>query len=127
MKIFELNRHIFTWLNLCPDFGSCSQFQKWLRFTIVAIILITECLAVLASSMFIHRFFETDIENCLYALFQVAALFSVIYMWTAGFIQRNTISKIFVEYQEIYENSTFRLSYNQNIHEIINSFFFRRT
>lgn len=105
MKVLDLNRRIFTWLNICPTVDDQSHVKKYLRGMIAGTIIVTECLAIVASFMFIHRFLETEIENCLYALFQVAALFSVIYMWTVGFILRNTIAEIFRMFQKIYDSS----------------------
>lgn len=109
--MLELNRRIFIWLNICPvshsEVSNYSFPKKCLSVTIASTIVIVECLSLVASSMYIDRNLEleTDIENCMYAIFQLAALFSVIYMWTVGFFLRNTIAGIFEQFQKIYNKS----------------------
>lgn len=108
--MLELNQRIFIWLNICPApvESDWSFSKKCLSVTIASGIMTIECLSLLASSMYIDRYLETDIENCMYAIFQLAALFSVIYMWTVGFFLRNTIAGIFEQFQNIYNKSIIR-------------------
>lgn len=105
MNFLEQNQYIFTWLSICQVKNESAKWKKHFRLIITSLIIITECLALLASSLFIYRFVESDLPNCLYALFQVAALFSAIYMWIVAFILRHRISKMFAKFQAVYQKS----------------------
>lgn len=103
MRALELTRDIFTILSICPDSKYLKLSSKCLKLVIVFTIIVTECLALIASVLFIVNHFEDNLQNCLYAVFQVAALFSVIYMWIVAFILRKTIFRIFSKFQQIYD------------------------
>ncbi|XP_055309198.1 uncharacterized protein LOC129573051, partial [Sitodiplosis mosellana] len=102
---FELNQQIFAWLCIYP--ATSSLWVKRFNVSVTVVVLITELLAEIASALFIYEFVGSDFENCLYALFQVAALFSVIYMWLIAFILRETIYDIFTKFQQIYDSSNY--------------------
>lgn len=105
MKAFEINRRIFALLNIYSVSENASFSKKCYRFSITGIIIATEFLALIASALFIVEFVDNDLENCLYAFFQVAALFSMIYMWMVAFCLRNKIFEIFSQFQQFYDLS----------------------
>lgn len=117
MEAFKTNKRIFAWLNIYPSSENPRPFIKCLRILNTALIILTEFLALVASALFIFKFVDRDLENCLYALFQVAALFSMIYMWIVAFCLRNSIADIFAQFQTFYDSSesiSFRNSVPKN-------------
>lgn len=105
MKSLELNKQIFAWLNICALPDESNNLMKRFRSSVAGGVIVTECLAGVASILFIKTFLSTDFENCLYATFQVAALFSVIYMWVIAFFLRDRINEIFSKFQSLYDSS----------------------
>lgn len=102
MKALELNRHIFAWLCICPDTSpAVRRFRTW----ITGGIIVVECLAGFVSVLFFIKNLTTDFKNCIFAIFQVAALFGVVYMWFVGYMLREKINEIFSMFQQIYDLS----------------------
>lgn len=105
MEPLDLNKRVFQCLNIYPVAKQLMNSTKYLHPLIAIGMIIIECAALMASILFIFFYLKSDIEKCLYALFQVAALFSVIYMWIVGYILRNTMVEIFTKFQKIYDSS----------------------
>lgn len=119
MKALELTKHIFIVLSICPTSKDLRLLTKCLRIAIAITSMVTECMALIASVLFIVKYLENDVQNCLYAIFQVAALFSVIYMWIVAFILRNSISGIFLKFQRIPVNLSLFHLYRNRLFNII--------
>lgn len=79
--------------------------MKMLPVLVASAIIITEVLATIASTMFFYRNITTDIEHCLYALFQIVALVTVIYMWFVAYNLRSEFIQLFARFQQIYDTS----------------------
>lgn len=105
MKALELNRHIFAWLCICPVTDTTNRIMVCYRAKLSGCMILIECVAGVVSALFIYKNVSIDLVNCLYATFQVAALFGVIYMWVIAFVLRNKIIEIFSELQQIHDTS----------------------
>lgn len=103
MEPLELNKHIFIWLNIYPIENDENKWSKYLYHLIYGVIVISIFVAFATSLVFILKNIETDIVNSLYALIQVAALFSGVYMCIVSFVQRNKIVEIFMKLQKIHD------------------------
>lgn len=114
MEALHYSKWIFTWLCICPDNNDTIIYL--IRIIVNIIIISTEFLALVASILFMLFNLSVDLKNSLYALFQVAALFCVLYMWVIGYNMRNRVAKIFSKYQKIIDKSNFFLNFNKISH-----------
>lgn len=119
MKPLNQNKNVFTVLSLYPIASQHTYLSKY--FLLAVAVIIAECLALVASALFIYFNLKTEIENCLYALFQMAALISVIYMWIIAYVLQDSIVDIFTKFEWIYDSSKFTHFAFRNIN--LNFFF----
>lgn len=61
--------------------------------------------AVIASAIFFLKFVSVDLNQSLYAMFQIAAYTNVTYIYIAAFLLRHKITAVFDSLTEIYEES----------------------
>lgn len=107
MQVMKYNKIIFSWLCLCPDGNESSILIRLSKILTCGGVLAIEFLTFISSILFIIYNLQVNIEACLYALFQVAALFSVLYMWVVAFILRNNVAETFWKFQKIHDLSNF--------------------
>lgn len=104
MKLLQLNRTFFVWMNLYPT-DEFEGRRKYFPVVTAVIIISIAVLALIASSLFIHRNLETNFKDCLLALSQNAGLLTAIYMWIVTYAHRSKLIKIFTRFQQIHDTS----------------------
>lgn len=112
MRAFEIHQRIFTclYIHRLPD-TEMIRLKKIRIFFLLALIF-SLILGFLVSSIFLYKNFVVDLEEALYAVFQVAALVDAIYFLTSGYILRRKITKIFAMFQTLYDKSEFHTVFN---------------
>lgn len=102
MNPLVTNKKVLTWLCLCP----AEKSTKWswkLIYAIFALTIFTGNLcAFVVSVVYFMQFVSTDLEGCLYALYQIGAFSALIYMTMTAFYLRHEISALFESLSEIY-------------------------
>lgn len=105
MNVLFTNRRIFSLLCIPAAIEPSSLWNKAINITFSIAILTIQLSIFTASALFFIKFIESDFENSLYALFQVAAAISGIYTIFAAFLLRNKILWILNKYQSVYERN----------------------
>lgn len=99
------NKRVLVWLNLCsPD----DETVEWKRigFAFVGFIVLISTLSdMLASVAFMLKYISINLEESLYALFQIFGFGSITYAIIVTFFQRHKIREIFQGLSEIYNES----------------------
>lgn len=100
MEAFRLDKHICTLLTIYPV-AKHTRKLKYLHYFHAVVIGSANSSALTVSICFSIVFnLKTDIDRCLYALFQVVCVFSSSYsMWINALILRNTIAEIIRKYK----------------------------
>lgn len=103
IKPLQTNRLIMTWLCLCHEDEATSKWKK-LAYIICALTLSFAFFSMsVVSVTFVVKYFKVDLEEALYAVFQVSGYFAQIYTMISAFILRNEISGIFLKLYDIYD------------------------
>lgn len=79
--------------------------KKILYFFCFLLVLSVNVAALIAATKFALKFFSTDLEECLYAFFQISAIAGIVYVMLAAFLLRHKISTIFIQLSDIYAAS----------------------
>lgn len=74
-----MNRRVFAWLNIYPATEKVSFYDKCCWVACTFIVITSESLALISSVLYIYKYADSEFVNCLYALFQVAAV--SVYFW----------------------------------------------
>lgn len=99
------NQRVLTWLCICP-FDQDASIWKKSFFIILTLFLFTfEVSSWVSSIIFFVTNVSVDLENCLYAVFQIAATSGLIYMWMVAFISRKRINQFLGTLANIYDES----------------------
>lgn len=115
MKPLELNQRALTWLFMCSPPKRTLWWKKLLYFTFFCFVFVTNFLVLVAASTFALKSFSINLEEFLYAFFQISALAGIVYVMLAAFLLRHKISTIFEQLSDIYEASkSFGAMWNQN-------------
>lgn len=106
MKLLNLNREVFIWLNLYPT----DRFNCILKYSpaVTAYVSISILMLTLISSVlfFAKSFDEGLLDKCLQVLFQCDSIVNAIYMWIVTYCIRSKLINIFTRFQEINDTST---------------------
>lgn len=106
MKPLVTNKNVLTWLCILPAQEQTNKRMKLIYIAFTFTLSIT-CFCGLASSLaFMMEYLSTNLENCLYALFQVAADASAFYMVMVALFLRHKMAALFDNLSEIYNKST---------------------
>lgn len=99
----ETNRKVFIWLCMCPADKSTDKKEN--RAHVICIVIVTALILTffIASAVFFSKFASTDLEESLYALFQISATSGVMYLIAVAIIMRDKILNIFNKLSDIYE------------------------
>lgn len=96
------NKKMLMWLCILPAQAQTNQNMK-LLYIVTSFTLLTSCfLGLIASVAFMVKYLSTNLEDCLYALFQVSGDASALYMILIAFILRRQIAALFDQLSEIY-------------------------
>lgn len=103
MKVLELNRKmlISTWIIPTPE--TESQWTKIRNFLFGLWCGLIDLAAVLASATFLVKFIHENLEDLLYALFQIASTGSQVYLCILAFLFRTKFLEMFARLQEVYD------------------------
>lgn len=105
MQPLKTNQQVLTWLCIYPIDKSSSK-QMACEYIIFSWIIFTLNLCAFVSPVqFIIKFVSTDLESCVFALFQVSATANVVYMTIIAFLLREKITAIFTGLSIIYAAS----------------------
>lgn len=101
----KTNRRVLTWLCMCPANEATEKWKKiaYTSLSITAVLLIV-C-AFLASVAYFGKFASTDLEEALYALFQIIGAVSLLFAIKIAYFSRNKIDAIFENLTKIYRKS----------------------
>lgn len=105
MKPLEFQQQIFTWIYLCSPDEVTSVWKKIIYFILFVIVFLGNFTSGAGALAFIIKYVSVDLENSLYAVFQLCAVGSVSYIFIAAFFLRYRINDIFKQLTEIYDTS----------------------
>lgn len=101
MKPLVTNQKVLIWLYLCAvDDVSLRTNLAHIALGATAFLLLI--LGNVASVLFVLKFVSVDLKLSLFALYQIFAISSILYLMIAAFILRHKIHDIFAMLQEIY-------------------------
>lgn len=103
MKPIERIREVFNWLCL-KSFDKTITFGRKALYTLCgSAVFLSNVYALITSVEFFRKKISVDLEECLFALFQILGCFAVTYTTVAMFLQRDKITKIFQTLTDIYK------------------------
>lgn len=123
MRVFNINRHIFTVMGICPSPQYESIIAKLFRITIRCIMIGFVVIGTLGSVLFIRKFVFDDFMGALFAIFQIIGSAAVLYMWAVVYFSRQGISSI-IQGFEAFHNLSNYYSIMMNI-DLFHKFYFK--
>lgn len=117
MKPLETNRQVLTWLCILPADETAGKFKKWICIAFSCSLITTSVCGFISSSAFMLKFWSTNLIDCLYALFQVAANVSALYMMMIAYNLRHKVAALFDRLTEIYYASKKFVKYHWNLED----------
>lgn len=106
IKVFEKTKFILTSIGLCQYDDGTKWQAKLLSFLACTILYGVNSFSLFTSCHFAIRNMSVDLENTLYAIFQMSAILTVWYIMTNSFFFRSEMAAVFVKYNQFYEKST---------------------
>lgn len=104
MKSLKTCRGVLTWLYLCPsDKLNESMGEKEMHIIFGSSIFLANFLNVIVSAAFFVKYISTDLEECLYSLFEIVGFLGMVYVILIAFSLRNKIFAIFESLDTIYD------------------------
>lgn len=104
MKAFALHQRFFTWLCIKP-----SKSMNIFNVIFILIALSSQLLCFISSSIFIYEFISNDLENALFAVFQMVATASGFYTLIVVLTIRHSIVDVLKKFQEFCDTCEFHL------------------
>lgn len=105
MKVLKTSQRMLTLLCICPWDESTSKLK---RLTIIGFALTIFTLVIFGDSVsivFFVRSMSVNMKECLYSVFQVAALTCAGYTFVSGFILKKQVNNIFIQLTAIHNIS----------------------
>lgn len=115
MNPLQTNQRVFTWLSVCPVAETAS---KWERISVIVFawsVFAANLSAVASSFAFFMKYAAVDLEECLYALMQIALSSNMSYALFMAIISRQNINGIFQKLAKLYHTSKNNSIYSQII------------
>lgn len=106
MKPLVTNAKVLTWLCILPAQEQINRRMKLIYIAFTFTLSITCFCGLVSSLAFMMEYLSTNLEDCLYALFQVAADSSALYMVLVALFLRHKMAALFDKLSEIYNEST---------------------
>lgn len=123
MKPLKTNQQVLTWLGVCRAADTVS-IPKKLIYIFAAFFGFSVVFTSLSASVaFFVKFVQIDLEESLYALFQIASFSGLSYIILTAFIMRNKINGIFNRLSHIYDAC--KLYHTNNVKNIFYITFIR--
>lgn len=104
MKPLVTNQQVLTWLCICKNETS-SRMEKLAHISFSVFVSVFLFWGDLSSLMFFIKFATVDLEESLYALFQVAGLSGMVYLIFVVPFSRHAIAATFDSLSKIYDAS----------------------
>lgn len=110
MKPLETNQRVLIWLGVLRAPDTTNIFMKIFHIltTFIAFSIVLTSLS--ASVTFFLRYVRIDLEESLYALFQIASFSGLSYIIMFAFVMRNRTNVIFDKLTQIYNECKHRLT-----------------
>lgn len=105
MEPLKTNRRVLTWLCICLPNKDTRSIYEWIYAIFSWTVFTLNLCAFLFSALFFIKFISTDLESCLFALFQIFGAANVVYMTIIAFFHRQKIRAIFEGLSNIYAAS----------------------
>lgn len=102
MRPLKTSQRILTWLFVCQPGETISDRKKMAMFLSGLVIIIANVGSMSCATVFFINELKIDLEESLYALFQISAVYFVIYMQIMGFFSRQKIGNMFDNLTELY-------------------------
>lgn len=102
MKPLTTNHQVMIWLCMCPADESASKKKRMIYVAFTFIVIAITVLCLLSCIVFIVKYLATDLESCLYVVFQVFAQTSILNEILVGLFMRHQIGAIFTKLSRIY-------------------------
>lgn len=103
MNPLVMNRRVLTWLCVLPLDEVTTRKEKLTYIALSIGVILTIFSGLIGSVIFFLKFVSTDLEESLYALFQISALFSTANAIVVTAFTRHRIPAMFVNLMGIYE------------------------
>lgn len=107
MKPLKTSQQVMTWLCMCSADESISKMKRIFYAGFTLIVLSLAFLGLLTSIGFLVKYASDDLENALYAIFQVGAYAAMLNSIIVGLINRHRIATIFIELSKLYSASKY--------------------
>lgn len=91
-------RQILIWLCVYPDRRS----SKYRTILMVLIAFVSNIIALVGSIAYFIKFLPSDLEKCLYAMYQIAAMIPLVVIILVLFGKRKEMKCIFQDLETIY-------------------------
>lgn len=105
MNPLIIDQQVLSWFCVCLTSDTKSVGSRIASITFSFSCLIANACAVAASATFFAKFVSIDLEESLYALFQITAYSQVVYIYIMAFILRHKVTAIFGNLLKIYNTS----------------------
>lgn len=103
MTPLKTNQRVMIWLCMCQSAEINSDTKTiLLRYAFTLIVFTFMLVSLIVSLAYFVKFISINFEECLYALFQVAANFSMLNVMIVALSYRRRITDIFTKLSEIY-------------------------
>lgn len=107
MKVLQLNREVLELYNILYSSNGTPWFTIFVHQIKVALMFICLFFGWFSSVIFIIIHVKTDLQQSLYAVFQIAAEFTANYTVCIACLYPDLIDAIFVKLNDIRENGNF--------------------
>lgn len=104
MKPLVTCQRVLTWVSVFPVEKNTTKRKRLLFKILPMLLLISNIIGVISSSLFCWKYIKIDLEGSLYALFQVAGMLGMSNIIIVSFISRKKVPKIFENLSQIYKS-----------------------
>lgn len=104
MKPLGTSRKILTWFYLYPV-EEGTERKKLIHFILSAVVFIFKISFLASSTAFFMKYVSTDLEESLYALFQISAFSNSTYVIAIAYISHQKITALIDRLSAIYDAS----------------------
>lgn len=105
VKPLPTQRKVLTWLCIYYSDKNESKMQKIIKFSCYATFILSFISCITGSLMYYNKFASINLEESLFALYQIVAQSAILYMFLIAFLLKRQITGIFDELSTIYKAS----------------------
>lgn len=100
----KTNQHVLKWLCVCETDNTVSKWKKLAHISFTVLIFMSNIILIPTSIAYLLNFISVDLEQSLYALFQLSGMCGITYMMIVAFILRHEINDLFGTLTDIYHD-----------------------